>query len=50
MLNQVQLSTYADCIGNNLEDLTSFLDTHIKGALGGATAAIVCCHYTPTAM
>jgi sucrose phosphorylase len=34
VLNQVQLSTYANCIGHNLKDLTAFLDEHIKDAIG----------------
>eukprot|EP00879_Flechtneria_rotunda_P018528 GHRR01019441.1.p1 GENE.GHRR01019441.1~~GHRR01019441.1.p1 ORF type:complete len:547 (+),score=136.02 GHRR01019441.1:914-2554(+) len=32
--NQVQLSTYGDCIGNNLADLRRFLQTEIKDAVG----------------
>lgn len=29
--NQVQLSTYADCIGSDLTDLRDFLETHVDG-------------------
>lgn len=29
--NQVQLSTYANCIGKNLKDLTNFMNEHLRG-------------------
>ena len=29
--NQVQLSTYGDSIGNNLADLSAFLQEHVDG-------------------
>ena len=32
--NKVQLSTYADCVGDNLADLTTFVDEHLKGEAG----------------
>lgn len=31
--NQVQLSAYPDCIGDNLADLNAFLQKHIDGEL-----------------
>jgi hypothetical protein len=30
--NKVMLSTYADCIGNNIADLTGFLQAEVEGA------------------
>lgn len=37
--NKVQLSTYADCIGNNMSDLMSFLQTEVRGEGGPGHAA-----------
>jgi len=34
--NQVQLSTYPDCIGSDLTDLRDFLDTHVDGERVGS--------------
>ncbi len=33
--NKIMLISYADCIGNNLKDLETFLSRHYEGALGG---------------
>lgn len=35
MANKVQLSAYADCIGSNMDDLDTFLQSHTEGAIGG---------------
>lgn len=44
LTNKVQLSTYADAIGNDLNDLTAFLQEHVKGEM---TACLGCssCNY-----
>ncbi len=33
--NTIMLITYADCMGKNLKDLSSVLDKHLQGAIGG---------------
>ena len=33
--NKIMLITYADCMGNNFNDLSKVLDKHFKAALGG---------------
>jgi glycosidase len=33
--NQVQLTTYPDCIGGKLSDLQSFVDRYLAGVVGG---------------
>jgi glycosidase len=35
LLNQVQLSTYPDCIGGTLANLETFIGKHLPGVVGG---------------
>jgi hypothetical protein len=35
LANKVQLSTYPDCLGDNLGDLSTFVEEHLKGERAG---------------
>jgi hypothetical protein len=42
--NQVQLSTYGNCIGKNLKDLTNFMNEHLRGeGLGAYHQGVLLC-------